>query len=100
MIKWTATKSEQRTIQSIAERAVAMAEKHGVPYTIQDATMDIYACHSSGCRLQLDTLLSADDGNFAHDVFGIRRHIDRKTGRLQNCFLPRYAEHEPAEHIA
>lgn len=55
------------------------------------AVMDIDACHSNGCSLQLDKLLNADDANFAHDVFGIRRFIDRTTGKLDGCFLPRSA---------
>jgi len=53
--------------------------------------MDITATHLNGCSLKLVELLKTDDGNFAHDVFGIRRHIDRETGQLKHCFLPRYA---------
>ncbi len=40
--------------------------------------------------LRLADLLAADDFNFAHDVFGIMRHIDRRTGRLDNHFVPRF----------
>lgn len=39
--------------------------------------------------LDLDRLLAADDFNFAHDVFGIRRHLNRATFQLENCFEPR-----------
>jgi hypothetical protein len=54
--------------------------------------MDITACHLNGCKLDLAKLLAADDFNFAHDVLGIRRHIDRETGQLMNCFRPRFAK--------
>jgi hypothetical protein len=54
--------------------------------------MDITACHLNGCPLRLGELLGADDANFAHDVFGIRRHLNRETGKLEDCFCPRYAE--------
>ena len=42
-------------------------------------------------ELDLQKLLDAPDGDFGHDVFGIRRHINRQTGELENCFLPRCA---------
>jgi len=75
----------------IAERAVAMAQQFGVRYDQSTALMDIDACHSNGCPLKLAEMLAADDSNFAHDVFGIRRHISRTTGKLGGCFLPRFA---------
>ncbi len=53
--------------------------------------MDITAAHRNGCPLKLDELLKAEDFDFAHDVFGIRRYINRKTGKLENCFLPRFS---------
>lgn len=85
------SKEEARTINKIAHRAVALAADAGISYSIMDADMDVTACHVNGCPLKLDALLVADEGNFAHDVFGIRRHIDRTTGELQDCFVPRYA---------
>lgn len=35
--------------------------------------------------------LDADRFNFAHDVGGIRYHLDRNTGELADCFRPRYS---------
>ena len=40
--------------------------------------------------MDFEALLNADDFNFAHDIVGIRNHLDRETGRLGNCFLPRF----------
>lgn len=53
--------------------------------------MDNFPEASSGCELDLQKLLDAPDGDFGHDVFGIRRHINRQTGELGDCFLPRCA---------
>jgi hypothetical protein len=40
-----------------------------------------------------DGLLNSDDLNFAHDLYGIRAHLQTRTGKLIDCFLPRYAIH-------
>jgi hypothetical protein len=63
-----------------------------VRYNRMDCEMDIAATHCNGCRLNLAALLVADPGNFMHDILGIRAHIDRKTGKLTDHFLPRFAE--------
>lgn len=80
----------------IAHRTILLAKKLGIPCEkkgiIMDIEMDIDACHNNGCPLKLTDLLNADDQNFAHDVFGIRANIDRTTGKLLNCFLPRFAQ--------
>lgn len=60
--------------------------------------MTIAAAHSSGCPLRLDALLAADDANFAHDVFGIDRFIDKVSGEIDaNQFWPRFAQPQVAE---
>jgi uncharacterized protein DUF6874 len=53
--------------------------------------LDLSACHANGCALDLDGLLCASGRDFAHDICGIMKHIDRKTGKLTDCFLPHYA---------
>ncbi len=91
MLKMTETKEEYMIESKIADRAIAMAKEFGVKYDKLTALMDVSACHCNGCPLKLQELLNADDANFAHDVFGIRANINRETGKLENCFLPRYA---------
>jgi hypothetical protein len=90
-VSFNRSKEEARTISKIAQRAVLMASQHGWPYDFMDADMDICAVHANHFRLDLGRLLGADDFNFAHDVFGIRRHLNRETGKLENCFVPRFA---------
>lgn len=43
--------------------------------------------------LDLTALLKAPNFDFAHDVCGIMRHMDRTKwpGKLTNCFVPRYS---------
>lgn len=83
-------REEIRTITAIASRAVKMAVQYGVDYPMMDAHMDLTFAHKE-CPLRLEELLAADDANFAHDVFGIRRHLNRETLKIEDCFLPRFA---------
>lgn len=85
------TRFEQDLIHKIANRAVAMAAELDVRYDKLTACMDLAGCHLNGCTLDLNKLLAAPDADFGHDVFGIRRHINRETAALEDCFLPRCA---------
>jgi hypothetical protein len=55
--------------------------------------MDLEACHST-CPLDLDRMLTAKQSDLMHDIGGIRRHLDRDTGELRDCFVPRFAAAE------
>ena len=90
-IRFNASKKDLGIIERIAVRAVRTADDAGWKYGERDAQMDLAACHCNGCPLRLTELLDADDFNFSHDVFGIRRHLDRTTGKLLH-FWPRFAE--------
>lgn len=92
MVNWHTSKEEHRLLTQVADRAVALAFSMGVTYAMTDCLMDLTACHANGMRLDLRGLLGAAPGDFGHDVFGIRRHINRETGKLQDCFVPRYCE--------
>lgn len=81
---------ELEIIAAIASRAVRMARKYGVDYQQLEAVLDLSNCHDRR-PLRLMELLQADDGNFGHDIFGIRRHINRETGEMEDGFLPRYS---------
>jgi hypothetical protein len=91
MARFNAHKFDIPIIEKIAHRAVKIAEEAGWQYGERDAQMDVTACHCNGNPLLLKELLEADDFNFAHDVFGIRKNLDRNTGKLLNFFTPRYS---------
>jgi len=86
MIKWDKlTSAELNTIGKIAERACK-----GAQLDKTTTIMDISAAQID-CPMRLDELLQADELNFWHDIGGISRHLDRETGQLTDCFVPRYA---------
>ena len=92
MIAWdtlTTTREEHGVIGQIVKRAVR--EIPGTGYNT-GLGMDLEACHACGCPLDLHGLLAAKPGDFAHDVCGIHRHLDREDGSLSDAFLPRFAK--------
>ena len=88
----TNAKQEFVIISAIADRAVKLFAGHGIQYDKMMALMDIESAHED-IPLNLGALLDASDETFAHDVGGIRRHMDRSTypGKLMDCFVPRMA---------
>ncbi len=87
MIDWAkGTKEEYELASKIAKRAAKLVDR-----TVDNISMDIIATHTNGCKLKLQALLDADKFNFLHDVCGIATHLDRTTGKLRDCFFPRYA---------
>ena len=72
----------------IAQRAEGMDLYTGERFTF---LMDIENADKA-FNLRLEDLLNADDFNFAHDVVGIVRNIDRSNPTDFNLFVPRYAE--------
>lgn len=86
------TYEEIDLITRIALRANAFAAQHNVKYSPIVAALDIAACHKIVPLRLAELLVDANDSDFAHDVFGIRQHLDRETGRLLNCFSPHYAK--------
>lgn len=90
-LSWSATKEETEIIRKILDRAEALGIQDN---DLMSLHMDIEATHCNGCPLKLAELLEAPDFDFVHDVAGIRRHLNRETGELEDCFLPRFAAPE------
>lgn len=89
-VSFEVSNEDERLIRAIAKSAVRMAKEANVEYGQLEAEMDLTACHANGCPLKLRELAGARNADFSHDVFGIRRHLDRATGVLRDCFLPRF----------
>jgi hypothetical protein len=79
-------KEEMNLMFSIAKRA---EEMNLMIFDRMSLVMDLDNTHKD-CGLRLNDLLNADDINFVHDIMGIQNNMDRKTGKLVNCFLPRF----------
>lgn len=98
-ISFLTTPADCKLIGKIAARAAGMDKQHNLrdARDIVEWDMDFTATHANGNPLRLADLLAADDFNFAHDAFGIARHLDRSTGKLTRCFVPRFSQPAPAE---
>ncbi len=60
--------------------------------TVRQIGLTLCMCHCFAESLDLERLLAADDLNFWHDINGIVKNIDQKTGKLLGDFLPRFAK--------
>lgn len=87
MINWKIDNQEASWIGEIVDRA----ERLGLVADRMTSVMDITATHLNGCSLKLVDMLQGADLDFAHDFAGIARHVDRDTGQLTDCFVPRFA---------
>jgi hypothetical protein len=78
-------------LRKVVDRLAAAKPKN---FDKAGVTMDLNAAHANGCPLDFQKLLDFPDFDFFHDVYGIARHIDRETGRIGDCFLPRCARRD------
>ena len=93
-----ATGQEVALVIDIVNRAFGAMYSIGAKITGYDRMamqMDLLLCNHH-CPLLLREMLNsqARDEDVLHDVFGIARHLDRETGKLKDCFLPRFADPE------
>lgn len=52
--------------------------------------MDLEVTQKQFPEGNLEVLLNLSDGDFAHDLFGIKRHINRREMMVEGCFVPRF----------
>lgn len=90
-ISFRISKTDMAKVRKIVERAEALWKSWGAPIP-EYLLMDLVACHANGCPMDFARLLEADENDFIHDVVGIVRHLDRTTGRLADCYVPRFAK--------
>lgn len=91
-ISFRTTKSEFNIITQISRRGEYLYKALGDEKPGWNLIMDVTACHANGCRLHLVQFLNGNELDFAHDIVGIYKHLNRKTGKLEDCFVPRFAE--------
>ena len=90
MIEFTDDKKSIELIGKIAERALKIYSECEVEREKIDIVMDLSACHVT-CPLKLKDMLEWNgQADFMHDISGIYRHLNRETGELEDCFLPRF----------
>jgi hypothetical protein len=86
------SKEDARKIIDIMLRAAAVMNFEVRGSSRLEVSMDLTACHCVGCPLDLEGLLTAKPSDLIHDVAGITAYINRETGELGDCFVPRYAK--------
>ena len=83
---------------AMAAKAAERYEKLGysLPHKRTTLLMDLMAADGVNGNAHIDwqKMLDAPATDFVHDVSGIQRHINRATGVLEDCFLPRCAAPE------
>ena len=87
MINWECTREDLDLIQKIAERSMQYFPTTDKLYLL----MNVQATHCNGCKLRLNELLHAEEFDFIHDLTGICRFLNQKTGKLEYEFIPRFA---------
>jgi hypothetical protein len=90
MVNFKVSQEDYLLIDKIVDKAINKFSK-GL-FKRLELEMDLTACHSNGNPLRLQDLLDSDDYNFTHDIFGITDNINRKTGELENFFVPRFSK--------
>lgn len=80
-------------ISRIAKRFQKVMNKYAPDHKMEviDTMMDIEAVNNY-LPIDLPGLLMASDADFNHDCCGIMRHLNRESGTLQDCFVPRYVK--------
>jgi hypothetical protein len=96
MIDWNGSKKEYQLVDQIVERSEPIFKKLKIDIDIPKLRMDIIACHLNHHKLDLDAMVTSNSiSDVYHDVRGIACHIDRETGKLKDCFVPRFTLPQP-----
>lgn len=75
-------------IEKIAARAALLV---GPAFDQLNCEMDLFYCIKGGCKLRLQDMLEADAASLLHDIYGINRHLNHHSHKLENGFWPRFA---------
>ena len=96
------TRADTYLIQEIAKRAAALYQRYAENDVKPEfIASELFIVHSEVIPLRLQELLDADDGNFAHDIGGIHRHLEiGKPCRFTEGFCPRFAMIDRKEPVA
>jgi hypothetical protein len=90
IVSFKVSKEVNAAIALVVARYLEIYERlNGRSLDRMSLNMDLTATEANGCPMDWEILLAADEFTFCHDVGGIRRHINRETGQLEDFFLPR-----------
>lgn len=75
----------------LIDKIVNRARELGIQCSKLNLMMDITTAYNN-IPLKLEEWFNADNFDFLHDVIGIINNLNRGTLKLENYFLPRYAD--------
>lgn len=84
------SKEDEPDVQRIIERAREMFARFGHRLDVLSLRMDLAAVNAV-IPLDFMKLANFDNFNLSHDIGGILKHMNRETGDLEDCFVPRCA---------
>lgn len=92
-VSFEITDTDRAIVVQIADRAEAEGLIRGKAapdhwYERETLEMDLTAANANGNPIDFSGLLAADGITFVHDIAGIAKHMDRKTGKMPR-FRPR-----------
>lgn len=90
-VSFSVSLEDQRLITRCVRRACDIGLIFDEDESRISLNMDLCAAKAQGCNIDFQKMLGFDSFNFAHDIVGIRKNLNRRTGELMNCFLPRAA---------
>lgn len=76
-------------MEEVVHRAVFHYSEFGVVLDPLRLMLDLSAVKSSIPNICFKALLEFEDDDFAHDIFGVIKNLNRETGHLENNFFPR-----------
>jgi hypothetical protein len=91
------TDADRDLIDTLVRRARIKWPSQILPEEVLTLTLDLTYAHAQ-CNLKLETMLKAFEppyqflGDVAHDIDGIRKYMNRDTGRLPDWFDPRFSQ--------
>lgn len=76
-------------MEGVVQRAVFHYSEFGVVLDPLRLMLDLSAAKSSIPTINFEALLESEDDDFAHDISGVIKNLNRETGHLENNFLLR-----------
>lgn len=91
MMLFKASNKDLELFITIATRGYDACRNTEVVLAVTEIMQDLAACHNYACPLDLEAMTTGPIQDVLHDLFGIRAHLNRETGQLEDFFVPRFA---------
>jgi len=88
-------------LNKIYSRYLEMCIKYDVlAESRMDIEMTLFFAAEDIPELDLEVLATSSEFDFAHDICGLLKHMNRKTLKVEHCFLPRCARNYTPAAVA